>query len=278
MYEELIPEIKVYNDLYILTKGIQKCEPNHSYGPMIREKYLIHFILDGKGIFRKNNVTSTLTAGQFFTIFPGEQTYYEADAESPWEYAWFSFDGSSVAKILNTMGITPESPIGHIKNFDNTAQDLRRIVHERVMTYAATLALQGNFYQLLAQLSPDVQPSEEINIKKVDIAHIYTHKSINIIRERYQQTDFKIKDISEALMVNTSYLTAIVKKTTGSTLQAYLIDYRIQKSKYYLETPDLSISEVAEKVGYTNPVSFTRFFKKIVGLTPSDYKKRLRTP
>lgn len=73
-------------DLYLAYCGIEYCYPSHSFGPAIREQYLLHYILDGKGIFKVNNKTYNLTKGQGFLINPNELTYYEADKYEPWKY------------------------------------------------------------------------------------------------------------------------------------------------------------------------------------------------
>ena len=59
--------------------GKEECQPGHYFGPAVRPHYLIHVILQGKGIFQRNGVTYTLKRGDAFLIPPMESTYYQAD-------------------------------------------------------------------------------------------------------------------------------------------------------------------------------------------------------
>lgn len=80
--------------------GKENCEPGHSFGPAVRPHYLLHVVLDGKGFYRKNGVTYSLHKGDAFLIPPMESTYYEADQEDPWTYAWVGFDGKNCKQTL----------------------------------------------------------------------------------------------------------------------------------------------------------------------------------
>ena len=81
--------------------GKESCQPGHYFGPAVRPHYLIHVILEGKGIFQKSGVTYSLKKGDAFLIPPMESTYYQADQEDPWIYAWVGFDGKSCPEILS---------------------------------------------------------------------------------------------------------------------------------------------------------------------------------
>jgi len=85
--------------------------------------------------------------------------------------------------------------------------------------------------------------------------------------------DMSITDVADHLNISYSYLSKIFRAKTGITLTDYLNNTRIEKSKDYLSNTFLNISEIAEKVGYNNPQSYQRFFKKYLNLTPGDYRK-----
>lgn len=79
---------------------MEHCEPGHAFGPAIRPHYLLHVILDGKGIYQKDGKTYHLEKGSAFLIPPMESTFYRADTEDPWSYAWVGFDGKSCKEVL----------------------------------------------------------------------------------------------------------------------------------------------------------------------------------
>lgn len=62
--------------------------------------YMIHSILDGKGIYLARGRKLELSAGDAFLIVPGEPVYYEADETEPWTYAWMGFHGAKIENYI----------------------------------------------------------------------------------------------------------------------------------------------------------------------------------
>ncbi|WP_135555398.1 response regulator transcription factor [Paenibacillus cymbidii] len=72
-----------------------------------------------------------------------------------------------------------------------------------------------------------------------------------------------------------SYINKLFKKHKGSTLMDYLAQYRIEQAKILLkEKPTLMLKEVASLVGFDDPLYFSRVFRKITGISPSEFAKR----
>lgn len=80
-------------DFYLCFCGYAKCEPLHSPGSGVRPNYVIHYILDGAGIYKVDGHSFYLEAGQGFIIEPNVLTFYQADKKRPWSYVWVGFSG-----------------------------------------------------------------------------------------------------------------------------------------------------------------------------------------
>ncbi|WP_169447419.1 response regulator [Paenibacillus fonticola] len=81
-----------------------------------------------------------------------------------------------------------------------------------------------------------------------------------------------LKMLAEEVYLHPTYLGRIFKETTGQSFSQYLTGLRIEKAKSLLSDPSLKVYEVCEQVGYSDPAHFTHIFKKIVGVTPHEYK------
>lgn len=92
--------------------------------------------------------------------------------------------------------------------------------------------------------------------------YLYTHSNENI----------SIKDLSNKFSISEYYLSHLFKKEINKTINNYLEDIRIMKSKELLKDNLLSVSEVANLVGYVDNNYFTKVFKKKCNITPSKYK------
>ena len=83
-----------FHELNPLFAGYDRCSPGHSFGPTVREYYLIHYIFEGRGTYWTEGKEYVLSAGECFLIKPGQVTRYQADMEDPWYYVWIGFEGS----------------------------------------------------------------------------------------------------------------------------------------------------------------------------------------
>ena len=92
------------------------------------------------------------------------------------------------------------------------------------------------------------------------------------IQQHYQEA-LRLEDVSSAVGFNATYFSTLFKKETGQNFVDYLTELRISKSKELLCADELSVQDVAEQVGYRDLKYFSRLFKKLTGVSPSDYKK-----
>jgi len=97
--------------------------------------------------------------------------------------------------------------------------------------------------------------------------------AIKYIGENYYLNDLNINDISDKLEVTSSYLSKLLKKETGVSFIDYLTNIRVKKAMYIMEDPTVKIYDVAELVGYSNQHYFCRAFKRVVGFSPTEYKR-----
>lgn len=97
-------------------------------------------------------------------------------------------------------------------------------------------------------------------------------EAIEYIKNNYQR-DITIEMAAHDLYISAFYLMHLFKEQLGRTFGECLIDYRIEMAKKLLKDPKYKIYEVGEMVGYKDPKYFSQLFKKITGMSPSDYIK-----
>ena len=103
--------------------------------PGIRDHYLIHYIIYGKGYYKLGQQTYELNAGDTFLVYPNTEVTYYAAEEDSWEYAWVGFTGSDASMILKATDFTPEVPF--IRNTP-LGDAIRRQILSPSTTRAAT--------------------------------------------------------------------------------------------------------------------------------------------
>jgi two-component system response regulator YesN len=99
-------------------------------------------------------------------------------------------------------------------------------------------------------------------------------KIINFINNNYSNSHLSLQDISKNTYLSPAYICTIFKENTGKTINKYISEYRLSKSKELLSDKNIKITDIASKVGYSDGNYFTKIFKKETGLTPSEYRKK----
>ncbi|WP_145320943.1 response regulator [Paenibacillus xylanexedens] len=93
--------------------------------------------------------------------------------------------------------------------------------------------------------------------------------------EEHLRREVSLDEIAAKLGLNPSYFSQLFKQTTGQTFIQYRIRSKMELAKRMLEQPGNRITDISYEVGYADHPHFTKTFKKITGLTPSEYRNRL---
>lgn len=93
----------------------------------------------------------------------------------------------------------------------------------------------------------------------------------NYIDQHYQE-DLSLELLADQVHLSPSYLSKLFKKEIGQNLSSYIHHVRIERAKTLLRTTSLKTYEIAEAVGISDPVYFSRIFKKATGCKPKDYR------
>ncbi|WP_231637483.1 helix-turn-helix domain-containing protein [Paenibacillus sp. FJAT-27812] len=97
-----------------------------------------------------------------------------------------------------------------------------------------------------------------------------------MIEEEYVNPNMSLEYLSEKFNMNAKYVSKLFKETTGEKFIDFLIHIRLNEAKRLLLESRKSVQSIAEEVGYTNAISFTRIFKKVVGSSPGEYRLETR--
>lgn len=123
--------------------------------------------------------------------------------------------------------------------------------------------LEENGFELLDDKQAKLV--EEIKIAIIELIH---HKSEN----ENNNVHFS-RYLSDKLGVSYQYLSTLFSSMEGITIEKYIINQKIEKVKELLVYDELNLSEISYKLGYSSVQHLSNQFKKITGLTPSEFKK-----
>lgn len=265
--------IMTFVDLGLYQFGRENCDPAHSFGPAIRNHYLFHYILNGKGTFfwqdaRGHEHEMRLKAGQGFLISPRQITTYVADERIPWEYCWLEFDGLRAKESLEIIGLSVNNPI-----YNPVHPEFSQIMKEEMLYIVrnkkeAPLHLIGHLYLFIDALMRSVKENQPTVSKVKDY---YIKEALAYIEHNYMN-DISVESIAESSGLNRSYFGKIFKESVGKSPQEFLINYRMIKAAELLRRTRYSINEIGCAVGYPNQLHFSRAFKSVYGVSPRNWR------
>jgi AraC-like DNA-binding protein len=266
-------------ELRIYQCGIEKCLPDHAYGPAVRDHYLIHYIFEGCGIFQSEGLTYPLHAGQGFLICPDKVTFYKADSANPWHYAWIGFHGSKAAVLLSQAGLDVAHPVISCPS-DLAAQKIDGYFEAMSETLSwkkgGDVRLMGLLHLFLAELI-ESGPYPVLSAERKSQSEQYISQAVELIQMNYSRK-IRICSLARQIGLDRSYFGSLFRRSLGLTPQQYLLRLRMEKAGGLLSESPLPVAAVAHSVGYDDPLLFSRMFRQVKGLSPTDFRLRFSEP
>mgnify|MGYP001354390796 CR=1 FL=1 len=162
----------------------------------------------------------------------------------------------AVQLLAQLQDALPEFDDPHARKED--APDLVMLSREEIVDHLRTTALSY---------------ANEARRRMAKQMNFVVQRVIDIVRTEFH-SDLKLVEIASKLGINACYLSTLFKKETGCAFSEFLSRTRIEKSLTLLKNPEMKIYEVAQKVGYTDGRHFSQLFRKIMGMTPIEYRNR----
>lgn len=135
--------------------------------------------------------------------------------------------------------------------------------------------LKGEYIDTLAgQLSIEILRISQKTEKDCGLAR-HADAAKKILDSRFDEP-ISIRELASSLFISPDYLRELFRETFGESPMHYLIRRRIEFACQQLDTGNSSIAEIADKCGIGNPYYFSRLFRKITGLSPSEYREKQR--
>lgn len=233
-------------DITPLFVGREECECGHSFGPYIRDYYIVHFCLSGRGTLKNKHGSYEISAGQLFIIRPGEITTYTADKSDPWEYTWIAFRTESSyfedkASVFDTPQGLDDKLIGLIGEEQLSCEGCLAVIYDLIYRTAHSGEVDGG--------------DERVRQIRRYIKYNY-------------MLPISVGAIAESFNFDRTYLYRTFKSRYGVGIKEYITSVRMEKGAEFLRA-GYSVKESAHMVGYDDEFNFSKAFKARYGISPS---------
>ena len=265
-YDDMIANQGQDAPLEFLYFGKEQSYPNREFNRTC-SVYILHYVTDGCGVFNGKRIG----AGEGFLVIPDEPHHMAADKETPWHFKWISFRGSEARRQMKSIGLDENNQYfsyGFASELERMFDDVLYREHSAcdLNTY-----MQGVFYMILAYHKKQYSRQTQSGAAGVG----YAEDALRYIDEHFDQ-NLRIDQVAEALHISRKYLCSVVERYAGMSTKEYLLNRRVEAAAELLRETDLSVSEVASRVGYADYTQLSRLFRQKKGLSPLQFRKKQR--
>lgn len=228
--------------------------------PFFKPIYLVNLVTRGKGELIYEGNRFKFEKGCVFFNFPG--TFFSIEASDNFEFAYISFMGDSVDSMLEGLGISLSAPV--FEGFGNLTElwltSLRRldefnanILTESILLY--TLSFFGNHGK-----------SASLSDKGALISGI-----LDYIEKHFTDPEICLRGVSGIFGYTQKYFSHLFKKNIGKGFCEYINEKRMTHALSLIDKGNHEVSRLSEMCGFSDPLYFSKAFKKYTGVSPRDF-------
>lgn len=250
--------------------GEECCRADHSYGPAVRDYFLLHAVLSGCGVFHNSRGDFHIGPNQAFVIFPGEITVYQADTLEPWHYVWVGFKAGQSGTALSSMEVTPHSPVIDLgKHCPEIVACMRTIYRDASSLQMADMAASGGILRLLSLLSE----CSAVRGGASTTAEQYYRRALWLMQHENSHSPLTVQALSDAVGLSRSQLFRVFRQVCGKSPQEVLIGMRRTQAIQLISQTTLPLEMIAEACCFSSAQHLCDSFRA-AGLPPPSAHRR----
>lgn len=237
-------------------------------GPGKREGYTIHFNIKGKGFFNGYPVKE----GQGFLVPDGMYAHHYPDKNNPWSLLWITFHESekTSTEIFSEYNADPQT---NIFNFHSPIY-----VQDAVKKLCETKRISMHAFQILEmyfKIHCNCIMTEKETTQKYS-PEIYVKYAVNYIADNIHRP-ITVEELTTRLGITQPYLYKLFMQSCDISPKQYILRAKLDSAKNMLLHTNLSITEIANAVGYPDILTFSRLFATKENCSPTTFRNKTKS-
>lgn len=232
------------------------------------DEYLVIYCVDGAGWLQLGERHWDVGKGDILFIFPETNHGYGAAPDKPWSIHWAHFNGRHAADFLALAEVSVEAPLVSIGERFNLLALFNQILRTLQLGYSLhfLISAAAGLHQVLSSVALQAIYAPPPHRKELNVQRIIQFMLENLAEP------CTLDRLAVEANASPSHFSRLFKKKTGYAPIDYFIRLKMQKACELLETTDQQVSEIGYALGYPDIYYFSRIFKKVVGLSPRQYR------
>ena len=249
---------------YPLCVGHYYCTDQYLVQRNNYNSFLLIYIKKGEGFLEVNHKRYGFHKEDVVLVDCYKPHIYGTTKDS--EILWFHFDGSTSREYVNMIN-NNVGPVCSVRNLISFEKDLNRIL--LMISSESTVNDALCSYYIVKILTDLLLCSTKL--LKEENTHSITEDIISYINNN-PSCKLSLEELADRAGLSPFYFTRLFKKETGYTPHEYIILSRINIAKFYLKSTTYSIKEICFNSGFSSESSFCSTFRRVCGMTPSEYR------
>lgn len=253
--------------------GVSRLTEDHPapiYRPYGMERWILNLTVGGKGRINSGNKLFYVNR-QDLLLFPAgvPHDYGKADSAVEWEHIWVYFEPKTEWMPLlkwpeNHHGIT-KLTVENKASADQIEVVLMEVVASYNSHFSRKLAFCQNYLEQALLWIDSVNPGAR---QQIDDRIL---RALELIEKKFS-SDLKVANIARECGMSESRFAHLFQECLGTSPIKYLQARRIETARKLLISQNCSINEAADKVGFNDPLYFSKVFKKMTGQNPRSFR------
>lgn len=266
-----LPQVR---DIYITDIGYYtRATGHHRERTQGCDAFILIYCVGGQGWIRFGERDPFLIREQMLTIIPADTAHaYGADDRDPWSIYWFHFKGEQASGLAESIGLEEDplqlslSDAGKLLELFHQCYDL---LLDKAYSPAHLLHVSHTVRYLLSFLGLIPKRGQ------AERSEAYIEQAILYMQEKLE-SDLALEELADHTRISRQHLNHLFKQATGFAPIDYYLRMKMQRACQLLDLTGGSVKEIALSIGISDPYYFSRLFKKLIGISPSEYRSRLK--
>lgn len=245
--------------------------------PTAIDQYVLIYCVKGSGKYSVDGKHFEVKENQYFILPANKPHAYASNNEVPWTIYWIHFRGT-LASYYGEDAIEPRdvsaSVNSRIADRNNIFEDIFLTLSDGYtidnLRYTTSLL---HFYLGSLRYLPIYRKCHKVKEENTDNHCIVVNAALKYMEENMER-QITLKDLATYTGYSVSHFSSIFSSSTGHSPLNYFNMLKVKKACELLDTTDMKITQISGKVGIDDPLYFSRIFKKIVGISPKQYREK----
>ncbi|HEY8894826.1 MAG TPA: AraC family transcriptional regulator [Niastella sp.] len=258
------------NQLYVCSLGYYPNAKGHyTYRKKGLPENFLFYCVDGNGWYKIGDKKSEVGPNQFFLLPQNVEHAYGSSDDNPWTIYWIHYGGESLPQLNSLQSVQKHFKPAYIKNSGEILTTFSKMYKALELGYSTDNLIFANlclphFLSLFIYNSKQTTVSSTDKMDCVDSAILYMQEHIN--------ENITLQELSSHYNYSASRFSSLFKQKTGYAPIDYFIQMKMQKASQQLDFTTSSVKDIALSMGFDDPYYFSKRFRKIIGLSPKQYR------